>query len=261
MKTKFQLKHYLSKDIVKYLLPIIFSGLTYCGIKYYDVQQTIAQKNLSFKNSITSKTAKQNLNIEILNFIDEMDSLHHIRTNKIGKIVLSLTAKEDTLKDNQLKRILSTTSNIKCEIIIDIAKLKKYEGLNTNDDYIDNYKSQVNLLNAEKKIVDQLENHAIFLKNNGLNSSDEEIYKETENSLLNLYGQYHEELERQKYAMKHPNIRENGSPIDNKDYVNEISKLNNFKLLYTIGTILFFYLFSMILFYSMKYNLFKNPTE
>lgn len=221
----------------------------------------LRKKNISFNNSITSKIAKLKLCIEISKFIEDKDSFHRIRTNKIGKIVLSLTAKEDTLKNNQLKRILSTTSNIKCEIIIDIAKLKKYEGLNTNDGYIDNYKSHVNLLNAEKKFVDQLENHAIFLKNNGLNASDEEIFKETENSMLNLYGQYHEELERQKYAMKYPNIRETRSSIDNKDFANELSKLHIFKMLYGIGAILCLYLISMILYYSIEYNLFKNPIE
>ena len=261
MKTKFQLKDYFSKDLVKYLLPILFSGLTYCCLKYYDYQQIIAQKNISFNNSNDIIITKLKLNIEILKFIDGMDSLHRIRTNKIGVIVWSLTAKEDTLKNNQLKKILSTTSNMKYEITMDIAKLKKYEGLNTNDGYIDNYKSQLNLLNAEKKFVDQLENHTIFLKNNGLNASNEEIYKETENSMLNLYGQYHEELERQKYAIKYPNIRKNKSSNDRKNFANDISSLNHFKLLYAIGIILCMYLIHIILYYSIEWNIFKNPIE
>ena len=255
------MKKYLSSDLIKFILPIFISLLTYSIYSFY--------KNIELQKNIGEPFLEKHKNepTHLKTIIEIRKLTREIRDKSIKRNILeletfrSLSKINEVLPDSSLQNILLPNSKCKLEVAKEIGILEQYSNANTEFNNFNYYTFYKDLLNIESQLTEKIQIYADIKFNNQNNDNSEiQAFRDVESIILKLYSKTTEILQREN-PKKFDSIIKSFRLDSKKMFEKKVSELHQYdkKIYLSIGGIIISSIMIILLIVnSLKFNLFGN---
>ncbi|GEL11591.1 hypothetical protein SAMN05192550_2697 [Flavobacterium glycines] len=244
------MKAYFKRENVILILGILFSGISFFGLKLFDIQSKIFS---DYEKAIDTITISNNrmLNSQIIGEFTN-DSLPNIRI-RIKEYGIFLVAAQKLPHNSNI----SKSVELKRSVLNDIARFSKFENEAENKEFPSMYSLYNEYLNGEKKLVDLMHEFSIQIESNSSHNTVE-IYGKMESAFFELEALNEKILVKNKFAMsKFPNQKLQSIEMYKK-FTNKVDEEKNLFFQVFGLFIICLICFATILIFAFKYDTFKK---
>jgi len=246
----FNIKDYFTKGNITIILGILFTGISYWGIKVYDCKEKIFS---DYNNAINNMTVsnEEMLNSKIVGQFTS-DSLLNIgqRIKEYG-LFLIIARKYPT------NSYITKSIDLQRSVLDDIARLSKFKNIKQSDQFPNGYLSFSEYLIEERKMVQLMHKYSVAVETKSYNSAHA-LYGEMESTFFELEGLNKKILIENKLAIEQIPQQKEKFIKNSANFQAEIEKRKESLKMYSLICLFCTIAWVIIFILAIKYETFKK---